>query len=60
MMRDLENKQENWVKVLIKPQELNQARLYAIEQRIKENETTRVDDMNFTKEVIKKFIFTIE
>lgn len=38
IVKDLERQQQLWVDMLIKPQELNQARLFAIESRIKENE----------------------
>ena len=34
IVKDLEKQQDQWVKMLIKPQELNQARLYTIETRI--------------------------
>lgn len=46
--------------MLIKPQELNQARLYAIETRIRENEQTKLRDFDFVKETIKKLIYAIE
>ena len=42
--------------MLIKPQELNQARLYAIETRIKESEQGKIRDFDFVKETIKKLI----
>jgi len=34
IVKDLERQQDQWVQMLIKPQELNQARLYTIETRI--------------------------
>lgn len=46
--------------MLIKPQELNQARLYAIETRIRENESNKLKDFDFVKETIKKLIYAIE
>ena len=46
--------------MLIKPQELNQARLYAVEARIQENEQNKIGDVEFLKETIKKLIYAIE
>jgi hypothetical protein len=46
--------------MLIKPQELNQARLYTIESRIKENEDLKLNEVNFLKETLKKLIYAIE
>jgi len=46
--------------MLIKPQELNQARLYTIESRIKENEDLKLQEVNFLKETLKKLIYAIE
>jgi len=59
-VKDLERQQEQWVKMLIKPQELNMARLYAVETRIKENETNKLSEVDFLKETIKKLIYAIE
>jgi len=60
IVKDLEKQQEQWVEMLIKPQELNQARLYAIETRIKESEQGKIRDFDFVKETIKKLIYAIE
>lgn len=46
--------------MLIKPQELNQARLYTIETRIQENEQSKIKEVDFLKETIKKLIYAIE
>lgn len=46
--------------MLLKPQELNQARLYAIEARIHENEQTKMAEVDFLKETVKKLIYAIE
>jgi len=48
------------VSTLIKPQELNQARLFSIDTRIKEAEQARTEDNQFFKDVIKKLIFAVE
>jgi hypothetical protein len=60
IVKDLERQQEQWVQMLIKPQELNQARLYAIETRIQENEQSKMREVDFLKETIKKLIYAIE
>jgi hypothetical protein len=44
-VKTLEQRQEEWVKKIIQPQELNQARLFAIETRIKEGEKVRQSDL---------------
>lgn len=46
--------------MLLKPQELNMARLYAVETRIKENEANKFKEVDFLKETVKKLIFAIE
>lgn len=60
IVSDLEKQQDQWVKMIIKPQELNQARLFAVETRIEENETMKVQNFDFLKETIKKLIYAIE
>jgi hypothetical protein len=60
IVKDLERQQQLWVDMLIKPQELNQARLFAIESRIKENEQTKMNEVEFLKETVKKLIYAIE
>ena len=59
-MKTLEQRQEDWVKKIIQPQELNQARLYAIETRIKEGENLRQGDLQFMRDTTKKLIYAIE
>lgn len=46
--------------MLIKPQELNQARLYTIETRIQENEQSKMKEIDFLKDTLRKLIYTIE
>ena len=45
---------------MIKPQELNQARLYSIDSRIKEGELTRIKDQQYVRDTIKKLIYAME
>ena len=60
LIKALEERQEGWINTLIKPQEVNQARLFSIDSRIKEGETQRIEDQSFLKDTIKKLIFAIE
>lgn len=60
IVKDLQSQQEQWVEMLIKPQQLNQARLFTIETRIQENEQNKMQEVDFMKETIKKLIYAIE
>lgn len=57
---DISSKCDDWVKNIIKPQEMNSARLFALETRMNEEENLRFRDITFVKDTIKKFIFAIE
>lgn len=41
----LEKRQEDWINSLLKPQEVNQARLFSIDTRLKEGDIQRIEDM---------------
>ena len=41
LVKSLEEKQDEWIARICKPQEANQARLFSIDQRIKEGELQR-------------------
>ena len=60
MVKALEQRQENWVNTLIKPQEVNQARLFSVDTRIKEGELTRLKDLQFMRDTFKKLIYAME
>ena len=60
MVRTLEDRQQTWIDKLIKPQELNQARLFSVDTRIKEGELTRMKDVQFMRDTFKKLIYAIE
>ena len=60
LMKDLEKRQDKWVNTLIKPQDINQARLFSIDSRIKEGELTRLKDQQFLRDTFKKLIYAIE
>lgn len=59
-MKSLEARQEDWITTLIKPQEINQARLFTIDSRLNEEEKVRLEDNQFQKETVKKLIFAME
>ena len=59
-MKALESRQEDWVNRLIKPQEVNQARLFSVDTRIKEGELMRLKDLQFMRDTFKKLIYAIE
>ena len=45
---------------LIKPQEVNQARLFSVDTRIKEGELSRLKDLQFLRDTFKKLIYAVE
>lgn len=51
---------ENWSKVLIEPSSLNDARLFMLETRIHQEEDIRVKEYEFLRDLIKKFIYSVE
>ena len=59
-MKEMDQRIEDWAKLIVKPQELNQARLFAIDTRMKESEEFRVKEICFLKDTIKKLIFALE
>ena len=44
LIKDMETRQDEWIKKLIEPQTNNEARLFSIDTRINEGEATRLDD----------------
>lgn len=59
-MKELDERIEEWAKLIVKPQELNQARLFAMDTRMKEGEEFRVKEVQFLKDTVKKLIFALE
>ena len=53
-------KYQDWSKVLIEPTSLNDARLFALESRLHEEEEIRIKEFEFISEAIKKLIYTLE
>ena len=54
------NKYENWSKVLIEPASLNDARLFALETRIHEEEDIRIKEFERMRDVIRKLLYSIQ
>lgn len=59
-VRGMERRMEEWINTLLKPQELNQARLFTLDTRIREGEMNRGQDQQYFKDLFKKLIFAIE
>lgn len=60
IVKQLEKRQDDWINTLIKPQELNQARLFTLDTLVKEAEISRSENNQFFKDILKKLIFAIE
>lgn len=59
-MKVMNHKYADWSKVLIEPTSLNEARLFALETRIHEEEEIRIKEQEYMRDVIKKLIFSLE
>ena len=59
-IHELDKRIEDWAKLLVKPQEVNQARLFAIDTRLKETEDFRVREAGFMKDIFRKLIYALE
>ena len=59
-MRVLNQKYTDWSKILIEPSSLNEARLYALETRIHEEEEIRIKEQEYLRDTMKKLIFSLE
>ena len=53
-------KYKEWSEILIKPQALNDSRLFTLERRIIEEEELRIKEFIILQENMKKLIYTIE
>lgn len=56
----IENKYSEWSKLLIGPTTLNDARLFALETRVQEEEEMRIKEYDFLRVLIKKLLFSLE
>ena len=54
------DKYTDWSKVLIEPASLNEARLFALESRMHEEEEIRIKDGEFVRDHLKKLIYSME
>lgn len=54
------DKYADWSKVLIEPASLNEARLFSLESRLHEEEEIRIKEYEFTRDIIKKLIYSLE
>lgn len=56
----LENKYADWSKVLIEPASINDARLFAAEARLQEEEDMRIKEYTFLRDLMRKLIYSFE
>lgn len=59
-MKMLNQKYADWSKILIEPSSLNEARLYALETRLHEEEDIRIKEYEYVRDLMKKLIFSLE
>ena len=59
-MKVLNQKYTDWSKILIEPTSLNDARLYALETRLHEEEDLRIKEYEYVRDIFKKLIFSLE
>ena len=59
-MKVLNQKYVDWSKILIEPTSLNEARLYALETRLHEEEEIRIKEQEYVRDLMKKLIFSLE
>ena len=56
----MENKYKDWSKVLIEPQTMNDARVFALEARMEKEEDTRIKEFDFMKDLTRKLVYSLE
>ena len=59
-MKVLNQKYLDWSKILIEPTSLNDARLYALETRMHEEEELRIKEYEYMRDLMKKLIYSLE
>jgi hypothetical protein len=59
-MKILNQKYADWSKILIEPTSLNEARLYALETRLHEEEEIRIKEYEFVRDLFRKLIYSLE
>lgn len=58
--KNVMDKYQDWSKVLVEPASLNDARLFALESRLHEEEEIRITEFDYIKDFIKKLIYSLE
>ena len=56
----LENKYSDWSKLLIEPTTINEARLFALETRVNEEEDMRIKEYDFLRDLMRKLLYSLE
>ena len=56
----LENKYKDWSKVLIEPATMNDARVFALESRMENEEELRCNEFDFMKDLMRKLVYSLE
>ena len=59
-MINLQNKYNDWSRVLIEPATVNDARLFSVESRISEEEEMRIKEYEYLRDMIKKLLYSLE
>ena len=59
-MKILNQKYADWSKILIEPTSLNEARVYALETRLHEEEEIRIKEQEYMRDILRKLLFSLE
>lgn len=59
-MSDIQKKYDDWSRVLLEPMSVNDARLFAVESRVTEEEEMRVKEYEYMRDLMKKLIYALE
>lgn len=59
-MNDIQKKYDDWSRVLLEPMSVNDARLFAVESRVTEEEEMRVKEYEYMRDLMKKLIYALE
>ena len=59
-MNSIQKKYDDWSRVLLEPMSVNDARLFAVESRVTEEEEMRVKEYEYMRDLMKKLIYALE
>lgn len=59
-MKKMRTDFDRWVANVMEPAHVAEARIFAIEARVKEEEVARMENLHFVNDIIKKLIFSFE